>query len=67
MNCVIYKGVLVDRDGSSSRNEFLWRVIFLNDSPPGGSEFKLKPFENLLTTKNGIGSVSVLTSFLVDG
>ena len=67
MKSVIDKGVLVDRDGPSSRNEFLWRVTFLNDSPPGGSDFKLKPFENLLTTKNGIGSVSVLTSLLVDG
>ena len=67
MKSVIDKGVLVDRDWPSSRNEFLWRVTFLNDSPPGGSDFKLKPFENLLTTKNGIGSVSVLTSFLVDG
>eukprot|EP00559_Dactyliosolen_fragilissimus_P009066 CAMPEP_0184869082 /NCGR_PEP_ID=MMETSP0580-20130426/32783_1 /TAXON_ID=1118495 /ORGANISM="Dactyliosolen fragilissimus" /LENGTH=1039 /DNA_ID=CAMNT_0027370337 /DNA_START=554 /DNA_END=3672 /DNA_ORIENTATION=- len=67
LNDIIKVGVLVDRDGPSVYNEFIWRVTFLDESPPGSGDFKLIPFENNLTTVNGSGSATISTTLLVDG
>lgn len=64
---IIQSNVLVDRDGPSPQNEFIWRVTFLDDAPVGGSDFVLDLVDNHLTTANSVGSVSVLTTLITDG
>jgi len=67
MKSIIQSGILVDRDGPSTHNEFTWRVTFLDDAPAGGSNFVVDLVDNHLTTVSGAGSATVLTTLVTDG
>ena len=64
---IIDLGVVVDRDGPTSQNEFLWRITFLDNPPSGGSDFHLDVMTSSLSTVNDIGSASVVTTLVTDG
>jgi hypothetical protein len=64
---VVKSGVLVDRDGPSSLNEFVWRVTFLDAAFDGSSDYRLSNIKNMLETHDGLQSASVVTTLLTDG
>lgn len=63
----ITTGVLVDRDGPTAQNTFIWRVTFLDDALPSERGFSLSLATNELTTVDGVGSATVLTTLLSAG
>lgn len=63
----ITAGVLVDRDGPSESNTFIWRVTFLDDALPSGSDFDLTLNTASLTTSGSVGTASVSTELLTRG
>jgi len=67
LSTVIKDGVLVDRDGPTAQNGFIWRVTFLNDALPSGSDHILKPLSNNVTTVNGYGAALIVTTKLIAG
>ena len=64
---IVEGGVLVDRDGPSALNEFLWRITFMDDPPTGGSDFEVRVSTDGLTTANGVGSATIVTTLMIDG
>lgn len=64
---IVKGGVLVDRDGPSALNEFLWRITFMDDPPTGGSDFEIGVSTDGLTTASGVGSATVATTLMIDG
>ena len=61
LSTAITDGVLVDRDGPTPQNGFIWRVTFLNDALPSGSDHILNPLSNNLTTVDGYGTANIVT------
>ena len=60
-------GVLVDRDGPSKSNTFVWRITFLDDALPSGSDYDISLGTAALTTADGVGSASVSARLLTRG
>ncbi len=67
VNLAIRRGVFVDRDGPDHHNGFQWRVTFLDDAYPQGSDYTLRVFSNSLTTFENHGSAIVSVRLLNSG
>jgi len=67
LSLAVQKGVLVDRDGPNPDNGFIWRVTFLDNAYPDGSNFLLRVYTNTLTTFGGQGTPQVSTSLMTAG
>jgi len=63
----ITAGVLVDRDGPSQSNAFVWRITFLDDALPPGSDYDITLATAALTTAGDVGSASVSARLLTRG
>ena len=63
----ITAGVLVDRDGPSESNTFVWRITFLDDALPPGSDYDISLGTAALTTANNVGSASASARLLLRG
>ena len=58
---------MVDRDGPSRYNEFIWRITFKDDAAEGSQDFSVKLASNSLRVHGNIGSATVVTTLLTDG
>ena len=67
LHLAIKNGVFVDRDGPTTQNGFIWRVTFLDDAYPQGSDYTLRVHSNSLTTVGTQGLASVSVSLLNSG
>lgn len=67
LNLAIRSGVFVDRDGPDNLNGFQWRVTFLDDAYPQGSDYTLRVYSNSLTTFEHQGSANVSVRLLNSG
>ncbi|KAL7440180.1 hypothetical protein ACHAXH_004154 [Discostella pseudostelligera] len=67
LHLAIRSGVFVDRDGPSHQNGFLWRVTFMDDAYPQGSDYTLRVYSNSLTTFDNQGSANVAVRLLNSG
>ena len=67
LHLAIQNGVFVDRDGPTTQNGFIWRVTFLDDAYPQGSDYTLRVHSNSLTTVGTQGLASVSVSLLNSG
>ncbi|KAL9190309.1 hypothetical protein ACHAXT_007520 [Thalassiosira profunda] len=65
LTTAIESGVSVDREGPRSDNSFIWRVTFLDDAYPQGSDFDLSVHSTSLTAT--AGTAQVATSLLNSG
>ena len=63
----IERGVFVDRDGPDTGNVFTWRVTFLDDARPQGSDYTLRVHSNSLTTYENQGSANVSVRLMHSG
>jgi hypothetical protein len=63
----IEKGVLVDRDGPSSKNEFIWRITFLDHPGSGEDDFSIEVVSSSIRTINGDNSSDVITFLIQSG
>ena len=65
---IVSDGVTVDRYGPDSQNRFIWRVTFLDKSPLlQVNDFTITPASSSLTTWNGSGSTSIITTLISSG
>jgi len=67
LHLAIQNGVHVDRDGPDTRNGFTWRVTFLDDAFPQGSDYTLRLHSNSLITTGAQGLASVAIRLLNSG
>mmetsp|Transcript_27443 Transcript_27443/g.65992 ORF Transcript_27443/g.65992 Transcript_27443/m.65992 type:complete len:859 (+) Transcript_27443:504-3080(+) len=67
LSLAIQRGVFVDRDGPNNDNGFIWRVTFMDDAYPQGSDYTLRIHSNSLTTFGNQGSVHVSVNLLNSG
>ena len=67
LSLAIQSGVFVDRDGPNTDNGFIWRVTFLDNAYPQGSDYTLRVHSNSLTTFESQGSAHVSVSLLNSG
>lgn len=63
----ISKGVLVDRDGPSSKNEFVWRITFLDHPESGEDGILIDVVTSSLRTMNGDNGAEVVTYLIQSG
>eukprot|EP00970_Alexandrium_tamarense_P009994 scaffold1976_cov187-Alexandrium_tamarense.AAC.23 len=67
LSLAIHRGVFVDRDGPNIDNGFIWRVTFLDDAYPLGSDYSLRIYDNALTTFGNLGTPQVSVRLLNSG
>ncbi|KAL7542723.1 hypothetical protein ACHAXR_012023, partial [Thalassiosira sp. AJA248-18] len=67
LSLAIQRGVFVDRDGPNTDNGFIWRVTFLDDAHPHGSDYTLRVHSNSLTTFGNQGSAHVSVRLMNTG
>ncbi|KAL7554975.1 hypothetical protein ACHAWF_018557 [Thalassiosira exigua] len=67
LSLAIQRGVFVDRDGPNTDNGFIWRITFLDDAYPLGSDYSLRVHSNSLTTFGNQGIAHVSASLLNSG
>ena len=63
----ITAGVFVDRDGPSQSNTFVWRITFLDNALPPGSDYDISLATAALTTADDVGSASASARLLTRG
>ena len=63
----VENGVYVDRDGPSVENGFIWRITFMDDARPLGSDYQLRLRTNSLTTYANQGTARISVSLLNSG